>query len=494
MATPNQQLLPEVFRTADAKRASRALERGELRRLARGLYTRNLEEPAESLLRRRWYEAAGAYFPGSVVVDRSATTAGPDADGTVYLDTGPDRRNPRSVQLPGLRLRPRQGPGPLEGDVPFAQVFVSGPARTVLENLRPSRARTGLPRTLRPEELEQRLDRLAQVRGEQALNELRDEARRLAPALGAERELEQLDRVIGALLGTREAPLRTRSARARREGLAYDTDRLALFEVLRAELASAPLPARSAPADPERLLAFFEAYFSNWIEGTEFELGEAQEIIFEGRVPAQRPADAHDIQGTFEAILDPRLGSTPPRDADELESFLRDAHARIMQGRPELGPGEFKTVGNRAGATTFVAPALVRGTLHEGFALRDTLPPGLARAIYVMFLVAEVHPFTDGNGRVARIVMNAELSAIAECRVMVPMSYRDEYLSALRALTHNSAPTPLVRMLDRAQRWVAAMTWSPRERVLALMEQTNALVRPEETRERNLHLLDPPRP
>ncbi len=49
-------------------------------------------------------------------------------------------------------------------------------------------------------------------------------------------------------------------------------------------------------------------------------------------------------------------------------------------------------------ATRFlVHPDLVRGTLRESFLLLDTLEPGLARAIFAMFLVAEVHPFADGN-------------------------------------------------------------------------------------------------
>ncbi len=34
-----------------------------------------------------------------------------------------------------------------------------------------------------------------------------------------------------------------------------------------------------------------------------------------------------------------------------------------------------------------------------------------AKAICMMFLVSEVHPFNDGNGRVARVTMNAELSS-----------------------------------------------------------------------------------
>jgi len=34
----------------------------------------------------------------------------------------------------------------------------------------------------------------------------------------------------------------------------------------------------------------------------------------------------------------------------------------------------------------------------------------MARALLAMFIVSEVHPFIDGNGRLARLVMNAELS------------------------------------------------------------------------------------
>ena len=44
-------------------------------------------------------------------------------------------------------------------------------------------------------------------------------------------------------------------------------------------------------------VAFFDAYFSNFIEGTEFEVEEALQIIGSGIVPADRPADGRDILG-----------------------------------------------------------------------------------------------------------------------------------------------------------------------------------------------------
>ena len=201
MSTAKSQNLPEIFIPEDAGWASRAAARGEIRRLARGLYTTNLDEPAEQLVRRRWYDVAALYFPGAVIVDRSATLAAPASDGSLFLDSGPTRATPRPVRLPGLTLRPRSGPGPVAGDTEFAGLHLASPARTALENIRPSRARSGVARTLRREELEERFDRLARTRGEQALIELREEARALAPALGAERQLAELDRLIGASAG-----------------------------------------------------------------------------------------------------------------------------------------------------------------------------------------------------------------------------------------------------------------------------------------------------
>ncbi len=493
MPAPNRRDLPELFIPDDARWASRAAQRGEIRRLAWRLYTTNLDEEPERLLRRRWLDAAALHFPGAVIVDRSALRAGPADDGSLFLDSGPAPARPRTIRLPGLTLRPRAGPGPVDGDMPFGKLWMSSPGRAYLENLRPSRARAGVSRTLRRDELERRLDGLARVRGDAALNEVRDAARGVAPLLGdgAETRFSELDELLGALQGTRDIPLVTRAARFRHAGLGYDTDRLALFETLRATLAGRDWPHRREPADPERLFAFFEAYFSNWIEGTIFEVEEAERIVFERRVPAQRPADAHDVQGTFDAIADPIARGRVPGDADDLEEILRDLHVQVMGGRPEIQPGEYKLSPNRAGATTFVHPDLVAGTLREGFGVLATLPAGLPRAIFTMFLVSEVHPFADGNGRVARAAMNAELTSAGLCRVMIPPVYRDEYLNALRALSRNANPEPLLRAIDRAQRWAAAMPWTGHDRVLAAMDSTNALVDPDRADAGDVHLLDP---
>ncbi|HEU4905223.1 MAG TPA: Fic family protein [Solirubrobacterales bacterium] len=482
---------PEVFRPTDFGAASRAARRGDLRRLARGLYTWNLDEPAEQLLRRRWIDVAALYFPGAVLVDRSAVEARPAADGSVFLDSGPKPTHPSSVRLPGLTLKPRSGPGRVDGDMQFGPLWRSGEARTALDNVRPSRARGGVARTLGIAELEEWLERIARNRGEADLQRIRDEARDLAPSLSAEAQQRLLDELTAALLGTGDAGLKTELGRARGRRQPFDAARVGLFETLRGALAAHVAPARPASADPERAFAFFEAYFSNFIEGTEFELGEAEEIVFSGVVPEDRPEDAHDILGTFGVVTDPQLRSRTPADGDDFAELLRLLNRRILEQRPDKAPGEWKQRANRAGGPSFVAPDLVLGTLAEAWSFYETLSLGFPRAVFAMFAVSEIHPFADGNGRVCRALLNAELSAAGQCRILIPLCFRADYLGALRAMSRQSNPDPLIRMAERAQRWASLVDWSTLPRATTQLEASNALVPPDEAEEKNLLLRDP---
>jgi hypothetical protein len=483
---------PEVFRPDDSAAASRALRRGEIRRLARGLYTTNLDEPAEQLLRRRWIDVVPLYFPGAVIVDRSAVEGRPASDGSLILDNGPNSPQPKPVALPGLWLRPRSGPGPLEGDMPFGALYRSGEARTALDNVRSSRARKGVARTLSSAELEEWLERIARNRGEEDLLRIRDQARALAPLLEAQAEQERLDRLIASLLGTGDTRLVTEPGRARGRREPFDAARVSLFEALHGALVGYIAPRRPERADPNRVFAFFEAYFSNFIEGTEFEVEEAEEIVFAGVIPEDRPEDAHDVLGTFGVVTDPSLRTRVPTDADDFIELLRILNQRILEARPDKRPGEWKRQANRAGGTSFVAPDLVPGTLREAWSFYSTLPPGSPRAVFALFASSEVHPFADGNGRVSRALLNAELSAAEQCRVVIPLCFRSDYLGALRALSRQGRPEPLIRAIERAQHWSSLVDWSTLEATMAQLAQTNALVPPDEAEERGLILRDPP--
>ena len=157
-----------------------------------------------------------------------------------------------------------------------------------------------------------------------------------------------------------------------------------------------------------------------------------------------------------------------------------------MAGRPDKDPGLFKRESSRAGQTVFVAPDQVEGTLARGFELYRSLDTPFARAVYMMFLVSEVHPFADGNGRIARVMMNAELVAADEERIVIPTIYRSNYLSGLKALSNVQNPTPLVRTLEFAQRWVATVPWRELNSTRAILDTCNAFMDPAEADDRGV--------
>lgn len=132
-----------------------------------------------------------------------------------------------------------------------------------------------------------------------------------------------------------------------------------------------------------------------------------------------RPEDAHDILGTWRIVSSHYEMQKIPRYYNTLLRLLKARHFAIMERRLDKRPGEFKQTGNRAGSTTFVAPELVEGTLKIGFELYQSLETPFQRAVFMMFLISEIHPFADSNGRVARIMMNAELVAAGEARLII---------------------------------------------------------------------------
>lgn len=466
---------PELVFSGDSDPAvlSRAVDRGTLRRVARGIYTGDTEAALDDIVRRHLWRIVGRELPGAVIVDRSARQAGP-VDGRLYVD----HSRTRPLELPGVTVLPRRGPGPAPGDMEWPDgLWLASIARQLLDNL--ARARGAEQRTLSDVEVEEWVDTLLGEQGEDGLNRLRDQARDLAPHLNRGKEFTRLESIVRAALNTGDlSVLRSERLQARASGQPFDDKRLAAFEALAGDLAGrAPdiLPDLPADAPRRRLLPFYEAYFSNYIEGTEFTLNEAASIVFDAQVPADRPEDAHDILGTYEVVSDLAEMARVPTDADQFEQLLTSRHARLMAGRPDKLPGRYKLKANRAGGTEFVLPDLVTGTLRRGFDVAYGLPGPFARAVYMMFLVAEVHPFADGNGRVARMMMNAELAAGGEVRIIIPTVYRANYLAALKGATHTGHYAALYAMLSFARRYTAQVDFSSRESAESDLLRTNAL-------------------
>ncbi len=472
---------PEVFLSTReiANKVARELKKGNIRKIGPRLYTTNLKDSPAYIIKKHLWVIVSEYFPDGLIADRTALENAPAQDGSVFLISN----RKRDVKLPGYTLKPRTGISAQKSDHPFiGNLTICSQARALLENMRASRGHSGkISRTLSQKEIEEKLEGILVGGGEESLNKLRDDAKALSITLHLEDAHKKLEMLIGTLLGTKETALLSDLTIARTKGQPYDPKRVDLFQALYADLK------KLAPQHRLRLnqteaaktnLAFFDAYFSNFIEGTEFEVAEASDIIFKGRMFPERPEDAHDISGTYQVVSSMDEMSKTYTNFDEFIDLLKDRHFQVMSSRKDKKPGQFKDKINRAGSTIFVLPELVTGTLLKGFEMMRSLEVPFQRAVFVMFIIAEVHPFLDGNGRLARIMMNCELVRANEYPIIIPIIYRNNYLSALKALSHHGISEPLIRTLDFAQKYVASIDWSDLNNATEQLERTNAFIDP----------------
>lgn len=472
---------PDVFLTtaSTSHLVARAVADGRARKLAPRLFTSDMKSDPARIISRNLYHVVSLLVPGAVIAHRTAIENRPAEDGSVFLSARYNRR----LSLPGALIRLVAGPGPLPGDTPLMDVHLASRARALLECLKPSRARDGVARGLPRSRIEIELERELRMGGTEALNSLRDSARDLAPALDAQHEFELLNELVGGLLRTRPVQLTAPVAQARAAGVPYDPDRLDRFQTLLGTLRGRPvrpLPARAQSKEASLNEAFFDAYFSNYIEGTKFKVEEAQDIVFHGVLPATRAKDAHDVLGTYRVVSDSAFMQRSVMDdqPDEFLARVRAAHRLIMAGRPEERPGQWKERENMAGTTVFVHPDLVEGTLRKGFEIVRALTEPFHRAVAMMFVLSEVHPFGDGNGRVSRAFMNAELLSAGQARILVPIIVRDEYITALRALTREGYVDTLAGVLTFGQRVTERVDFSTYDGALAALRAANCLEEP----------------
>jgi hypothetical protein len=382
-------------------------------------------------------------WPGGVYCGISGLSVGIPRDGKVFV-AHPDPDRSFKLKLGGVTIFPVLGPAVLTSDIALpGGVHASGLARKMVENInlvgKPARHRAGT------KVVENVIDNLARHGGAGAVMAALRELDVIASDFDAS-AVEGVRVRLAALLGTNGGGVKISSARlgARLGAGAFYTHRVGLFEEL------------VETQGKGRWSAFFESYFSNFIEGTEFGVEEARDIAVGGKLNHARPQDAHDVSAAYRLASDPLDRVLVPRTGQELLNILKKRHAVLMAARQEKNPGVFKLEINWAGGTRFVDPDLVEGTLIRGFEVINRLTDPFTRAVAMMALVTECHPFDDGNGRVSRLTANAELSVAGQVRFIIPTSFWNDYVAALNGFSNKAGTGQLLlTVLDFAQKWTS---------------------------------------
>ena len=194
-----------------------------------------------------------------------------------------------------------------------------------------------------------------------------------------------------------------------------------------------PLP-KSALELLKRQFAVELAYNSNAIEGNTLTLRETRMVIEEGITISGKPLREHfeaiNHQKAFEFIeglvRKPKITEQVIRDIhriilaninEEYAGKYRDINVRIL-GAPK-SPPRFEKVGQRM--EEFVNAANQSRELNE-----------IEMAAYIHYGLVEIHPFVDGNGRSARLLMNLFLMGRGYPVTMVLKVDRKKYYDCLK--------------------------------------------------------------
>ena len=451
-----QEVICSSLDSGISKQIAKLSSAGVIRKIAPRVYSTNLEEPIEGIIRRNLFQILGTLYPGTMLSHRSAFEFQPTTTGQIFLTTSYTKK----VKLPGITIQFLSGSSPIKGDHKFSgELYASQRARAFLENFQSSRKSGSESKCLSQPEIEARLEQIIRVNGEEEINKLRDQARIIAETLGMQKEFERMNRVVSALLSTKtSAILSSDLAKARAFGRPYDPVRIELFETLFRELKQNEFPYREEKNTTPisfRNFAFFESYFSNYIEGTVFAIDEAKRIIQTNKPIPARNDDSHDVLGTYRIVSNKREMEITPSSPEAFLKIISLRHSVLLSARKDKNPGLFKDKNNFAGSTAFVDFNLVRGTLMQSYDFYRALDHPFAKAAYMMFVVSEIHPFLDGNGRIARVLMNAELVKAGQSKIIIPTVYREDYLGALKKLTKQGKCSTYIKMLQRAHQFSA---------------------------------------
>jgi Fic family protein len=173
-------------------------------------------------------------------------------------------------------------------------------------------------------------------------------------------------------------------------------------------------------------------YTSNAIEGNTLTLRETAELIEHGITVGGKPLRDHlEALDHYNAVLWMRELAAKTTAIDE--ATVRELHRRIVaRSQPEIA-GIYSTYPRRIAGSPVVFPNAVKiprlmKECGEWLAKAEPVP---ATSFDAHFRLVAIHPFADGNGRTARLLMNLLLLRGGYPPVAVRPEERKIYLDTL---------------------------------------------------------------
>ncbi|ETN84874.1 hypothetical protein NECAME_16976, partial [Necator americanus] len=213
----------------------------------------------------------------------------------------------------------------------------------------------------------------------------------------------------------------------------------------------ARLPHTSSLRRAMRESYFLHIYHTVAIEGNTLSLGQTRSILESGMAVAGKSIHEHNEVIGMDAALRFLNHSLLHMNEITLDDIL-EMHRRVLGNVNPLDAGRIRTTQVFVGRFTPVAPEYVKEQLAELVNwLKDPLTLEMnpvEKAAIAHYKLVVVHPFVDGNGRTARLLLNLILMRAGFPPVILPVESRAEYYATLHTANLGDL-RPFIRYIAR---------------------------------------------
>ena len=201
-------------------------------------------------------------------------------------------------------------------------------------------------------------------------------------------------------------------------------------------------------------LSIYWTYSSNAVEGSSLTIGETDFVLREGITIGGKPLkDYKDAEGHFQAIqLLQKFLTVPALTEEHLFALHKliipdnyvDIHAPRGAWKTEFNGTYIYDDSGKSTWVSYPAPAEIPELMTRWLKMynESELPADQESAVRLYSrlhtLFAAIHPFFDGNGRIARLIANVPLLKAGFPPIAIPPEKRHEYITILHKTTHDA--------------------------------------------------------
>jgi Fic family protein len=194
-------------------------------------------------------------------------------------------------------------------------------------------------------------------------------------------------------------------------------------------------------------------YASNAIEGNTLTAGETALVVEKGLTIGGKPMKDHLEAIDHARALDWVLEIAAQESARIRETDIRNLHRLIVaQSNPEIA-GRYavraRFVNTSSGPFHFPAPVEIPALMDRFCNWLGSQPDSPEIAFAAHRDLVAIHPFDDGNGRTARLLMNLILARAGFPSIAVRPENRPTYIATLEQTDSDSFEQLMYRHLDQ---------------------------------------------